>query len=66
MGNAPVIEYLMAKDMTAVYARNKSNELPIHVLCNRFGKEDEVLESPEYIGAVLNLLLAYPEIVDVA
>ena len=64
MGNAPVIEYLMAKDMTAVYARNKSNELPIHVLCNRFGKEDEVLESTEYIGAILKLLLAYPETAD--
>jgi len=66
MGNAPVIEYLMAKDMTTVYARNNSNELPIHVLCNRSGKEDEVLESTEYTGAVLKLLLAYPEIVDIA
>jgi ankyrin repeat protein len=64
MGNAPVIEYLMAMDMAAVYARNNSNELPIHVLSNRSGKEDEVLESTEYTGAILNLLLAYPETAD--
>jgi ankyrin repeat protein len=65
-GNSPVVEYLMEKDMTAVYARNNSNELPIHVLSNRSGKEKDVFESIEYTEAVLKLLLAYPETVDVA
>jgi len=65
VGNASVIQYLMYKDnMTAVFARNNSNELPIHLLCNRSGKKNEVLESPEYVGAILKLLLAYPETVD--
>ena len=63
-GCVRAIEFLMAEDMTSVYARNNSNELPIHLLSSRCGKKDGLLESTEYTGAILKLLLAYPETVD--
>ncbi len=64
-GYAPMIKYLMSKDMAAVYARNNLNELPVQVLSNRNGKKNKMLESTEYTGAIFELLLAYPETVDV-
>ncbi len=66
VGNVPIIEYLMEKDMTAIFARNTSNELPIHLLCSRSGKRDQVLDSVEYTGAIFRLVLAWPEAVDQA
>ena len=60
-GNVPLIEYLMAKDMATIEVKNFSNELPVHALANRSGKDDIVLESTKYTGAIFKLLRAYPD-----
>ena len=60
-GNVPLIEFLMAKDMTTIAVTNFSNELPVHALLSRSGKDDVVLESTEYTGAIFKLLRAYPD-----
>ncbi len=64
-GNVLVIRYMMTQDMTAIRVRNKSNELPLHLLSSWYGKEEDVLGSTEYTGAIMKLLLAYPETVDI-
>lgn len=64
VGNFPLIEYLTAKDGGSALSRNHSNELPVSVLCNPSGKDSETLESTEYVHAIFQLLVEFPETVD--
>lgn len=63
-GDSRIIEYLMEKCMGSISSRNNCNLLPVHLLCDSFGKSSKTLESEEYTQTVFKLLLAYPETVD--
>jgi ankyrin repeat protein len=63
-GNASVIQYLAKNNMQSVSARNHYNLLPIFILCDQLDKEEEILQSTEYVESIFRLLRAYPETVN--
>lgn len=60
-GHVSLLRYLLERNMPAASARNASGMLPVFILCQSSGKSREVLETPEYVEAIWQLLLAHPE-----
>ena len=62
-GHTELINLLIDMHPPSFSERNNANDLPIFILCKRFGKDEGVLEPVEYTGAIWRLLLAHPETV---
>lgn len=61
-GSIDNIKYLLKEEESVVSKRTHDGKLPVHILCEADCKVID-LESPEYIGAIWSLLVAYPEAV---
>lgn len=61
-GSIDNIKYLLKEEESVVSKRTYDGKLPVHILCEAPGKVID-LESPEYIGVIWSLLVAYPEAV---
>ena len=63
-GNVAAVKFLMVQNLASVTMRNHKNEMPVHLLCNKTDKSDEVLQSVDYTGRIYRLLRHNPEICD--
>lgn len=59
-GNSGAAKCILEKCPSLASSENNSGLLPLHLLCDKSGKDDGVLESVEYTEAIWRLLLAEP------
>ncbi len=62
-GNLKAIEYIIGRHGSLASKANNKGQFPIVTLLDEDGKEENITETAEYTGVIMNMLLAYPEFV---
>lgn len=62
-GNLKAIEYIIDRHGSLASKANNKGQFPIVTLLDKDGKEGDITETAEYTGAIMKMLLAYPEFV---
>jgi hypothetical protein len=62
-GNLKVVEYIIHRHGSLASKMNNKGQLPIVTLLDKDGKVGNIIETAEYTGVIMKMLLAYPEFV---